>query len=160
MATKEKVKKEEALTEYIKECTKEWVDEEWSGTATKASDKAVKVGKVLESIKGINAADKKELAKGFGYVLGEDIPWESDDKIELPKMVGLFITGAFDNHGYVLNELVIHTSSGMGIMANGEVGAYLNPPKKFIRPATQAELDAIPAAQLKGIFKETDIIIR
>ena len=159
MAEKKTLTKEERIKKYILNSTKDWAAEEFAGSKTEASEKAKNIAKSLDGIKSINAVDKKELAKTFGYVLGESIPWESDDKIKLPNMVALVLTGAFESHPYTLNAVLVHSTDGQCFNPDGSAGSWIEPPKKFVRPATPEEVENLPEKQLKGMLKESNIVI-
>lgn len=158
---KEKKTEEERILAYIKKQTLKWTEKDFSKTGEgKLSEKAENIRLSLEKgLKGIAAADKLEFAKLFSYVIGEEIPFASDDKIKLPRMVALVCLEAFDNHGYEIGSVVLHSADGVTVGTNGKVGAWLEPPKKMVRPATEAELDNISNKQLKGLLEESNIVL-
>jgi hypothetical protein len=156
---KEWNKKERKLIDYIIDATEELKKEEFAKADEKVSEKATKLVAILEDTKGISMADKKKLAEAFSVIVDEDIPFATDEKMSLPALTAVVLTGNFDNHGYELNKVIVHTSQGMAISPEGTVGSMLQPPKKHVRPATKEEIENLPEKQVKGIFKETDILI-
>lgn len=144
---------------YILKSTNKWAAKEFAGGKTEVSEKAKNIGKALEASKGISEVDKKELSKAFGYAIGETIPFEGEDKLDPPNMVALVLTGAFSNHAYPIGEIVLHSTAGQGIMPNGEPGNWLQPPRKYVRPATPEEIEAISDTQLEGLMREATIVL-
>lgn len=152
-------KEEERVIAHIKKVTAKWAKAEFSEKEDKLSDKAQELTKLFESsFTTMSKDDKTSLAKAFGYVIGEPIRVQTDDKLVLPRMCALVLTGAFDDHSYKLNEVIVHIGDGIAVKADGTEGNWIEPPRKWARPATEEEIDSIPAKQLKGLFEAVEIV--
>ncbi len=154
-----KMDKQKAILGAIKDNTKAWSDDVYA-----VVDKMTATGKKLSKILGdfsFSAADKDRMAELVSALSGETVAVEKEGDMEFAPLTALYITGLTEKHKhtYTTGEVVICVGDGVAINAEGKVGSMIPPSRKILRPATDEEIAKISDVQIKGVMKETNIVI-
>lgn len=154
-----KVDKQKAILGAIKDNTKAWTDDVYE-----VVDKMTAAGKKLSRILGefsFSAADKDRMAELVSAISGEVVAVEKEGDLEFAPLTALVITGLTEKHKhtYTTGEIVICVGEGVAVNQEGKMGSMIPPSRKILRPATEKEIEGITDVQIKGVMKETNIVI-
>lgn len=155
MAKKDEVA---VLRKFITKTTESWAKDVYE-IEDKQTEKAKQVGALLEE-SSWGKQDKERLAKMLSVLTGEEIKLPDNNELELAPLAAFYVTKLDEKnkHTYATNTVIIHTGDGVCVGDDGKTGSPIQPRREVIRPATKAEIDAIPDAQLKGVMKEVNIV--
>lgn len=147
--------KYELIRETILEHTTEWNVDEYV-VDDKQSQAAKDLSKLLSEMTFVKE-DKGRFAKMFSLISKENVIVEEDEDLKLRVLTALVILKA-DKHNYTTGDVVISDGQGTAVKPDGSVGNFIKPSRKIVRPATDAEMAAIPEVQLKGLLDVVNIV--
>ncbi len=150
----------ETLLKAIKVHTGKWA-KKYFEEKSKQSAKALKLSKLLGSLSN-GKTDKGVLAQIISEVTGEEVALEADEDMEFRPITALVLTKLNTTdakHSYETETVLISIGDGMAVSPTGTIGGMIPKKRSIMRPATEAEIDAIPKVQLDKLKEEVNIII-
>lgn len=150
----------DVLVKAIKDHTYKW-GKKYFEVKDSQSAKAKKLSKLLGDLSH-GKSDKVVIAKMLSEISGEDVQLEADEDVEFRPITALVLTkldtGA-NKHSYETERVLISIGDGTAVSPDGVVGGFIPKKRSIMRPATEAEIDAIPKTQLDKLKEEVNIII-
>lgn len=155
-------KKNEAdvLIKAIKDHTTKW-SKKFFEVKSKQTEKSAKLSKLCGELSH-GKTDKATLAKILSELSGEDVVLEADEDMEFRPITALVLTKLNTTdakHSYVTETVLLSLGDGTAISPDGVVGGFIPKKRSIMRPATEAEIDALPKAQIDKLKEEVNIII-
>ncbi len=158
MAKKNEV---DVLLKAIKDHTVKW-SKKYFEVKSKQTEKAVKLSKLLGSLVDLKKTDKATMAELVSVLSGEDVVIEAEEDVEFRPITALVLTKLNTTdakHNYETEKVLISIGDGTAVTPEGTIGNFIPKKRSIMRPATEAEIDAMPKVQLEKLKEEVNIII-
>lgn len=154
-AKAKKMDKHARIMEVIMDSTEEWATDEYA-VDDKQTPLAKELSKHITEMSFANE-DKKRFAKMFAALSKENVMVEEDEDIKLRVLTAIVCTKA-DKHNYETDMVLVNVGDGTCVDAKGNVGGYIKPSRKILRPATPEEIKTITAPQMKELLNVVNIV--